>query len=379
MTFNGESFVRKASQGGARSRRPASGLLAAFLCCCLSARMISFSATALSVKISATALSVKKMLLDPTRRDATIDRAKFLSVSSAAWGVLFVPQAQSSNPGTINPRYIEENLPMTYGHDKNGKPLSKGILVRRWTGDSTPFGFPMKPYDFTKDWPNEFPFRETDFLRSDSNDDAWFYEVPRLVYHMDEPAVASLTQYYRKSIASKSDILDICSSFVSHFPLEFGSSMKSISAMGMNDLELKFNSQVTEGYQTKDLNEDPKLPYPNKSFDVVTCVVSMEYLTQPVEILKEVHRVLRPGGKIIVSQSNHCFPSKTIAMVRTHADFIRFVNDTLSCGNIRIVSSSKTISMSCSAILLTSLSPFPFVRFVFYFVSLAMYTYSGWG
>lgn len=28
----------------------------------------------------------------------------------------------------------------------------------------------------------------------------------------------------------------------------------------------------------------------------------------------QVHRVLKPGGKVIISQSNRCFPSKAIAM-----------------------------------------------------------------
>jgi hypothetical protein len=49
-------------------------------------------------------------------------------------------------------------------------------------------------------------------IRSDS----WFYSVPKLVYHIDEPAVAALTQYYRNNIPPKSDILDICSSWVSY-------------------------------------------------------------------------------------------------------------------------------------------------------------------
>ena len=274
-----------------------------------------------------TALSIEKFSSNTSSGPTTINRAKFLSVTSAVWGAIFVPQAQSidrkindsrqsyKNGINDNPRYIEENLSMTYGQDKKGNPLSKGILVRRWTGDATPFQFPVKPIQFTKKWPKEWPFRDTDFFRSDGNDDAWFYEVPRFVYHTDEPAVASLTQYYRRNIPAKSDVLDLCSSWVSHYPLEFPSTMKSISGMGMNELELKFNDQLTGGYQTKDLNEDPKLPFPNNSFDAVTCVVSMEYLAEPVQILKEVHRVLRPGGKIILSQSNHCFPSKTIAMV----------------------------------------------------------------
>jgi ubiquinone/menaquinone biosynthesis C-methylase UbiE len=54
--------------------------------------------------------------------------------------------------------------------------------------------------------------------------------------------------------------------------------------------------------------------YPDETFDVVTCVVSIDYLIHPIEVLKEVHRVLKPGGKVIISQSNRCFPSKSIAM-----------------------------------------------------------------
>jgi SAM-dependent methyltransferase len=31
-------------------------------------------------------------------------------------------------------------------------------------------------------------------------------------------------------------------------------------------------------------------------------------------LVKQVHRVLKPGGKAIISQSNRCFPSKAISM-----------------------------------------------------------------
>lgn len=217
--------------------------------------------------------------------------------------------------GNKNPRYIEQELEMAYGMDGEGNPRTRGMLVRRLTGDSTPYSFPVSPIRLVKEWPEEPPFKPEDFFRSDSSDDGWFYKVPRLVYHIDEPAVASLTQYYRNNIAPKSDILDICSSWVSHYPLEFPKTMGKICASGMSSLELQFNDQVTGGYEQKDLNVDPKLPYEDNSFDVVTCVVSIDYLIDPIKVLKEVHRVLRPGGKAILSQSNRCFPSKAIAMV----------------------------------------------------------------
>ena len=97
----------------------------------------------------------------------------------------------------------------------DGNPRTRGVLVRRFTGDSTPYEFPVRPVRLVKEWPDTPPFKEEDFFRSDGNDDGIFYTVPKLVYHIDEPAVASLTQYYRNNIAKGSNILDICSSWVS--------------------------------------------------------------------------------------------------------------------------------------------------------------------
>lgn len=157
-------------------------------------------------------------------------------------------------------------------------------------------------------------FRDQDFFRADQQFDGSFYAVPRFVYHIDEGAVASLTQYYRKNIPKESSILDICSSWVSHYPLEFKENMKRISGTGMNQLELLANDQLTD-FVAQDLNENSKFEkYADNSFDVVTCVVSIDYLIHPIEVLKECHRVLKPGGKLIISQSNRCFPSKAISM-----------------------------------------------------------------
>jgi hypothetical protein len=83
------------------------------------------------------------------------------------------------------------------------------------TGDSTPYEFPIKPVRLVQEWPPEPPFKPDDFFRADQNDDGIFYTIPKLVYHIDEPAVAALTQFYRKNIKEGSDILDICSSWVS--------------------------------------------------------------------------------------------------------------------------------------------------------------------
>jgi len=171
---------------------------------------------------------------------------------------------------------------MTYGEN----PRKRGILVQRFTGDNTPFQFsPPRPVSLVREWPEIPPFREADFSRSDPSSDGNFYAVPRLVYHIDEAAVSALTQYYRQNVPQKSSILDICSSWVSHYPLEFPKEMKEIVGTGMNALELAANDQLSERAPL-DLNafegDEVKLPFEDDRFDVVTCVVSIDYMIHPI-------------------------------------------------------------------------------------------------
>ena len=77
----------------------------------------------------------------------------------------------------------------------------------------------------------------------------------------------------------------------------------------MNDAEMAANTQLTE-HRVQSLNDNPTLPYPDQSFDLALCTVSVQYLLHPAEVFAEVRRVLRPGGTFIVSFSNRCFPTK---------------------------------------------------------------------
>ena len=66
--------------------------------------------------------------------------------------------------------------------------------------------------------------------------------------------------------------------------------MSRISATGMNALELEQNVQLTD-FEPRNLNIEPKLPYKDESFDVVTCVVSVDYLIHPLGVFREGARV----------------------------------------------------------------------------------------
>jgi len=83
------------------------------------------------------------------------------------------------------------------------------------------------------------------------------------------------------------------------------------SRMRMNDAELAAN-ELADDRVVHDLNENPRLPLPDAAFDAVTCCVSVDYLVRPVDVFREVARVLRPGGLVVVTFSNRCFPTKAI-------------------------------------------------------------------
>lgn len=160
------------------------------------------------------------------------------------------------------------------------------------------------------EYPSEWPFSSADFQRADESADRYFYSQPRVgVYHIDDQAVRALTRYYAKTLPPGADILDLCSSWVSHLPEEYEA--RSLTILGMSQAELDANERATSRV-VQDLNEEGKLPFDDNSFDVVTNVVSVDYLTKPLQVFKEMGRVLRPGGRAIMSFSNRCFPTKVI-------------------------------------------------------------------
>jgi SAM-dependent methyltransferase len=81
----------------------------------------------------------------------------------------------------------------------------------------------------------------------------------------------------------------------------------------MNAEELRGNAALTE-WTVQDLNKDPALPYATDSFDCVLCQLSIDYLTRPLQVCREIARVLRPGGTVHVLFSNRLFLSKAVAL-----------------------------------------------------------------
>ena len=154
-------------------------------------------------------------------------------------------------------------------------------------------------------------FPEEAFRRTDEAPDEEFYRTPRLVTHIDDQAIAAVTQLYRELFPAGGEILDLMSSWVSHLPPEI--EYRRVIGLGMNEVELQRNERF-DSYVVQNLNADPRLRFRNAEFDGVAICVSIDYLTRPVEVLREVGRILRVGCPTIVSFSNRCFPSKAVAI-----------------------------------------------------------------
>ncbi len=156
--------------------------------------------------------------------------------------------------------------------------------------------------DAPRTWPPGF------FDRRDPSDDADFYAAPRLVTHIDAGAIAAVRALYDELGVPQGRVLDLMASWVSHLSRRPDG---GLVLLGMNAAELTANP-LAEAHVLADLNRDPELPFPDASFDAVTCCVSVDYLIRPVAVLGEVARVLRPGGLVVLSFSNRCFPTKAI-------------------------------------------------------------------
>jgi SAM-dependent methyltransferase len=151
------------------------------------------------------------------------------------------------------------------------------------------------------------------FGRLDEEPDEAFYSTPRFVTHIDEAAIATVSDLYRHYFPPGGAILDLMSSWVSHLPPEV--EYARVVGIGMNAEELAENPFLDE-WHVQNLNREPLLPFGDATFDGAAICVSIQYLVRPVEVLREVGRVLRPQAPLVITYSNRCFATKAIACWR---------------------------------------------------------------
>jgi SAM-dependent methyltransferase len=175
------------------------------------------------------------------------------------------------------------------------------------------------------------PYTPDAFSRLDESDDREFYAQDRLVSHLDAGALATIEQLIEELVVEPEPvILDLMAGWDSHLPTSL--KPKRVIGLGLNWNELESNPALDE-FVIHDLNENPVLPFAEAEFDVVLNTVSVDYLTHPFEIFREVSRILKPGGLFLVIFSIRMFEKKAVKIWRESGEEERvlLVEDFFNC------------------------------------------------
>ncbi|KAF2006093.1 hypothetical protein P154DRAFT_423242 [Amniculicola lignicola CBS 123094] len=201
-----------------------------------------------------------------------------------------------------------------------------------------------------------WPYTTEDFRRADETPDSRFYTTSRIdVNHIDDLAIDRLSRYYAMTLPHHGVILDLCTSWTSHFPTEILNAVEQrelvVHGVGMNDAEMAHNPSLNAGWSVCDLNITPDFPTLQTPYDAAMCVVSVDYLTRPTEVLTHLRGHMHPGAMVHIVVSERCFPTKAVKLwlrlnpderLQTVGDFLHFSGYT----NIEIVHLSPASGFS---------------------------------
>ncbi|MGW8221351.1 MAG: class I SAM-dependent methyltransferase [Syntrophobacteria bacterium] len=161
---------------------------------------------------------------------------------------------------------------------------------------------------------SNFILGEDSFSRLDESDDSIFYATDRFVQHLDSLALSTAEKIIQELVIEETPaILDLMAGWDSHIPPPIQA--EKVVGLGLNRNELSRNEALTD-WVYHDLNKEPSLPFPDNTFDAVLNVVSVDYITRPLEVFREVGRILKPGGLYLVIFSNRMFEQKAVNIWR---------------------------------------------------------------
>ena len=206
-----------------------------------------------------------------------------------------------NNEGSKKIKIGPSNIQLDIINTEKSKALKEFLKLSQLVNESEDGG---------KKWFDNLSKQRLPFNRRDKSNDNIFYNKPRLVTHIDDSAIGSLSEFYSTHLKDDSIIVDLCSSWVSHLP--YNRKFEKVIGIGMNQQELKTNSRLDEFY-VHDLNSNHTLSMlKDTSVDHVIIAVSVDYLIRPYEVFYEVLRTLKSGGSFVISFSNRYFPTKVI-------------------------------------------------------------------
>lgn len=154
--------------------------------------------------------------------------------------------------------------------------------------------------------------------------DAEYYARHRHTLMMDQGGYQAVKALYHTLMGKSDTIIDLMCG--SQTPIPSDISYQNLIGIDINMHALQQNHQITQKI-LHDLNKDPILPLMNDSADHICLCSAVEYLRQPLLTFTECHRVLKPGGRMIISFSPHFLPTRATALWQAlnNADRQKFV------------------------------------------------------
>lgn len=88
---------------------------------------------------------------------------------------------------------------------------------------------------------------------------------------------------------------------------EFLQKKVNIKITGVDVSEVAIQEAKKRGIDARVIDAEGKLPFQDNSFDVVLWGDNIEHLFNPMKTLKDIHKVLKTGGRIIISCPNMAY------------------------------------------------------------------------
>ncbi len=126
---------------------------------------------------------------------------------------------------------------------------------------------------------------------------AWIMPLPHSIIYKRVSKVLNLQP--------EDDIIDIACGG-GHFLKRYASHVHSVAGLDLSNIQVKMakrklRKRIAEGTAEIMQGDASQLPWNDNRFSVATTMGSLIGFPKPLESLKEIYRVLRPGGRTVIS------------------------------------------------------------------------------
>jgi SAM-dependent methyltransferase len=128
-------------------------------------------------------------------------------------------------------------------------------------------------------------------------DEYWSAEVEP--YYEPDP---TLSRLLFDGVDGGTRVLDVGCGPARSYALELARRAGSYTGVDVSAEAIR--AATAAGFDARLVTDASDLPFPEGSFDLVVCVEVLEHLFAPDRAVSAIHRVLRPGGKLVASAPN---------------------------------------------------------------------------